>query len=762
MTSTVHVQQQLARRLDQIEALGRVAHALTGVDDAEQTMQFVAVEGARVFQAQRAAVYLLDRRRESLDCMVALGLSTRYVEAVTRSFRELPAARAVMSGEPRFTPEAQTDPDYPLRREALEEGFSSVAVLPLVFGGESIGSLAFYHDRPREYTDDERRLASAFADQAALAIGKSRLLDQVSRIKREWQSAFDGTGSGLALVESGGQILRGNRFLADLARIPVTELPGLDLRTLFPAWPEPARDPLLGALAAKVRTSALMDGPEGRHLVVTATPRPEGGLVVAVDDLTELVRLEERFSGVVQTAHDAIVIASLDGRISFANRAAMELFGLPLSELLGSALADRLPETLGAPSRPSGEVGPARARRYESEVRRPDGVRYIAVSSAPLEERGTLAGVVAVARDVTQERLAGEALRRSEARFRALFAAAPLAIFTVDQEGRFQSVNHAAVRLFGPAQGVGDVLRPGEVDHVNAQFRASFRGETRDFIFHFTRPDGQVREAAAISVPVEEIGGARAVLTLARDVTDEVQLRERLTHSEKMAALGQLVSGVAHELNNPLAGIAALAQALALDPTVDEGAVRISHTIRGEAMRAARIVSDLLTFARQRPLRRQDVDLNTLVREALETSPNFGRDGIHWELALSGNLPVVSLDAEQIRQVLGNLLANAAHAMRGSPARLGSIRTYWTDEIVGCEVADSGPGVAPEALQRIFEPFFTTKNVGEGTGLGLSISHGIIRAHGGDIGVRHRAEGGARFWFELPRAGARGPRVDDG
>jgi two-component system NtrC family sensor kinase len=252
------------------------------------------------------------------------------------------------------------------------------------------------------------------------------------------------------------------------------------------------------------------------------------------------------------------------------------------------------------------------------------------------------------------------------------------------------------------------------------------------------------------------------VLLIARDVTDEVRLRERVTHSEKLAALGQLVSGVAHELNNPLAGIAALAQALSLDPTAGADAAGVADSIRREAVRAARIVTELLTFARQRPLRRAPIDLNQVVHAALAGTPRASEGGAHWVLELDESLPQLLGDAEQLQQVLANLLLNAAQSMTARGGGHGTIRTWASDRIIGCEVCDDGTGIAPDVLPRIFEPFFTTKDVGAGTGLGLSISHGIIRAHGGDIMVKNLAAGGAAFWFELPRAGAPAMKVTNG
>jgi len=447
-----------------------------------------------------------------------------------------------------------------------------------------------------------------------------------------------------------------------------------------------------------------------------------------------------------------------------ANPAAAELFGRPAAGLARDSLAPLLPDERGGPALP--EAGLPGPRRYEALIRREDGVRIADVSLSTLEEGGTEAGVMAVARDVTRERLAAEALRRSERRFRALFNRAPLAIFTLDRNGSFLATNRATFRLAGvtapdPAARFQDFVVPADRTRVDLELERSFRGETRDFLFQFRRPGGAVRQAAAVTVPVEERGGRRAVLALARDVTDEVELRERLTHSEKMAALGALVSGTAHELNNPLAGIAAMAQALLLDRGVPADIARALDTIRGEAMRAARIVTDLLTFARLRPLARRETDLNSLVRETFSASPGLAADGVVWTLGLDPTLPAVPADPDQVRQVITNLLVNAAQAMSSASRREGLVRTWSTPDWVGCEVLDTGGGIAPDVLSRIFEPFFTTKAQGQGTGLGLSISHGIIRAHGGEIRGENRPEGGARFAFQLPRDPTRIPRTGD-
>src|SRR5690606_14960193 len=184
-----------------------------------------------------------------------------------------------------------------------------------------IGVLGFYHDRPQPWPPDEQRLATAFADQAALAIGKSRLVDQIARGKREWQSAFDATAGGLAITDAAGRIVRGNRALARLAGLPVTALPGRALRTVLPVRSDDGPDPAGDALAGGRAATGLLEAGD-RLYVLTATPLPDRGLVVALEDVTEVMRLEDRFRRVVQNAYDAIVIADAEGRVAFANPAA--------------------------------------------------------------------------------------------------------------------------------------------------------------------------------------------------------------------------------------------------------------------------------------------------------------------------------------------------------------------------------------------------------------------------------------------------------
>jgi two-component system NtrC family sensor kinase len=242
------------------------------------------------------------------------------------------------------------------------------------------------------------------------------------------------------------------------------------------------------------------------------------------------------------------------------------------------------------------------------------------------------------------------------------------------------------------------------------------------------------------------VGERRRLDNQSRDIQTE------LLQAEKMAALGHTISGVAHELNNPLATILSWAERLSA-LSVDEQTGRGLTIILGEAERAARIVRNLLTFARKRQSTRMLVDVNQVVRETLSLRTYEQRvSNITLIEALASGLPAVFADGHQIKQVLLNLVINAEQAMLSSHGR-GTlvIRTWYDDEkgSVQVEINDDGPGVPAEVQSRIFDPFFTTKEVGKGTGLGLSVAYALVKEHGGRIWLRSEGEG-TSFYVELP------------
>lgn len=471
--------------------------------------------------------------------------------------------------------------------------------------------------------------------------------------------------------------------------------------------------------------------------------------------------LEERYRRVVETTSDAIVITDLERRIAFANPAAIALFGYG-DALIGMPVSHMLPEEMRDLVRRYEDLAiEGEPQRYEGSVIRADGSqRIVAITTAPLRELDRITGIVASLRDVTEERARTAALERSEARYTRLVESASDAIFTVDAEGRFTAMNRSLERAVGMtrAQLIGQpvslVIDARDLAAAEGLLQATFHGQRGRGSMRYHASDGATRHGSVITSPIIEGGVISGALGIMRDVTDDRRLAEQLLQQEKLAAIGQLVSGVAHELNNPLAGVMAYTELLITSSlAAEEPETRQAlETIRHEAMRASKIVSHLLTFARRQPSERVEVDLNGIVNDTLALRRYAIRTAqIELDVELDPALPRTWADPFQLQQVLLNLLTNAEQALSDwAGVRRIAVRTRREGDRLVIAVSDSGPGVPPEQRDRIFNPFFTTKPVGQGTGLGLSISDGIVREHGGRIRVESQGGEGATFVVEVP------------
>lgn len=263
---------------------------------------------------------------------------------------------------------------------------------------------------------------------------------------------------------------------------------------------------------------------------------------------------------------------------------------------------------------------------------------------------------------------------------------------------------------------------------------------------------GNVFEVTAHPI-LDNNGKPRAFVHIARNVTDNRRLQTQLLHSQKLAAVGEFVSGIAHELNNPLAGIRALSELL-LQSDLPAETKHDLVQIEQEAVHASRIVQNLLAFARRQEPVRNLVDANRVISEVLELRAyQLRNDNVEIVTELAADLPRVWADPHQLQQVLLNLINNAHQAMLARPGmrRLTIVSQAGTGRL-SISVSDTGPGLPPDTIAHIFDPFFTTRQPGEGTGLGLSICYGIVKDHGSEIRAANLPAGGAQFVIELPLA----------
>ena len=275
----------------------------------------------------------------------------------------------------------------------------------------------------------------------------------------------------------------------------------------------------------------------------------------------------------------------------------------------------------------------------------------------------------------------------------------------------------------------------------------------------FQDADGNVRFLHTIKIPYTASGASEpAVLGVATDITELKRAEGALRNSEqlraeaeKLAAVGRLAAGVAHEINNPLTGVLTFAHLLRVKENMDEQDKEDLDLIVRETKRAAEIVRGLLDFARESPVEKQRLNLNEVIRQTVRLLGNreaFQQITVREDF--QADLPAVDADMNQLQQVLLNLSLNACEAMPEGGTL--SIRTFAQNGNVLVHLTDTGCGIKKEHLEQIFEPFFSTKPPGKGTGLGLSVSYGIIRQHGGELEVQSEEGRGTTFTIVLPEA----------
>jgi PAS domain S-box-containing protein len=480
---------------------------------------------------------------------------------------------------------------------------------------------------------------------------------------------------------------------------------------------------------------------------------------------------EASYRAIFDSAEDAILVRDVDtGAIVDVNPAACRAFGYTRDEFRRLEMG-ALTSGIGPFDDDGANDLLTRARdgediRVEWHSRTKSGaLRWFEI----VARRVTIGGrdrVLSLARDIDDRKAAEEALVASEEQYRAMFNASIDGLALWDAAGELVDTNPALWRMYGHSEpdpaALGDSAWAGPAyppDFIGAVAA----GESREREIEAVRKDGSAMAIQLHGIPMQYRGQPH-VLTIARDVTDKkrsaeelARQRESLHQREKLAALGSLLAGVAHELNNPLSVV--VARAVLLEERADPATQSAATKIRVAAERCARIVRTFLAMARQQRPERGPVAMNEVVKEALDLAAYPIRtSSIEVVLDLAPDIPAIEADADQLHQVLLNLVINAQQSLQDKAgARRIRVATRFdtVTQTVRVTVADNGPGIPPEVRARVFEPYFTTKP--SGNGVGLAVSLGIVVAHGGTLGVTTAPEGGAAFEFALPVGGAEVP-----
>ena len=444
---------------------------------------------------------------------------------------------------------------------------------------------------------------------------------------------------------------------------------------------------------------------------------------------------------------DFIVVHNSAGRVLRLNRALADLLRVRPAEAVGSDIGSW--QILATPAQPGRCPFCRDPKETREEFVHQGGKRTYLVSTSRIHagEENELRSIH-VLKDITDRREAERRYRRERDFNKNILNNTQSMILVLDTAGlvsfanrRCYEAGYREENLLGRplAEMIAPSRRPQFIEALKRTLEGAAPGNLE---IPLVRDDGTAGQFSISLSPMrDEHGEINSVVAVVTDITDAADLQAKLMRTEKMAALGQLVSGVAHEVNNPLAAIVGFTDLLLENPAIPEEAKQELQVILEEAQRTRMIVQNLLSFARQKPAQREPVPLNTVLRQTLKLRAyDFANHGVELTEHYDEELPLFVGDPHQLQQVFLNILNNAYDALQETRRRGKiEIETSHRDGHLEISFRDNGPGVShPE---RIFDPFFTTKEVGKGTGLGLSICYGIVRAHGGEIAARNNPDG---------------------
>ena len=651
--------------------------------------------------------------------------------------------------------------DLPYRLWAIPAGLFLLAIL---FATYAFG-------RKREVSE-LKQILKGFQNQAGVTPSEEQL-DQlgqlIMRSQRNFKELIDSLDDVALAISLNGTLRTVNRRTTEILGLPYSQLVGHKLEEFLGAPLHAESSASLARFIEKRNWSGVVEihlKNDSRRLfydcMVNAIVKGDDvtGASVLARDITGHRDKEQRFTQLFESLQEGVYISNPEGKLLEVNPALVTILGYESKEDLLSLPPERLNVDAGGdPALGRGGSQSGRTRTREVRLRRKDGGVAVCVdTSTGVMEAGRIVRYQGTLVDVTEKRAMERQLHRQEEFRQHLLESFPDLILVLDLKGQYTFVSARIGELlgYGPEQLMGKNVEDAE--NTSAELAALYRtvatgqSSLTSCEYGSRHRDGSWRTMLGMASPLLDAEGKPAgVIISVRDVTMEKKLEQQIIQSERLAAMGQMIGGFAHELNNPLTSILGMAELLQ-EGDVSEAARKQASILHKEARRAAEIVQNLQYFARPPAPGRSQVNLNELVQRTvqMQTYP-LRKSNITVDFLPEPAIPAIVADPNQLMQVFLNLLLNAEQAIRETREK-GSIRVRIgrKPDSVWIVFQDDGPGIAPENLAHIFDPFFTTKRPGRGTGLGLSICKTVLREHGGNIEAASAPGGGAVFTITLP------------
>ncbi|MBS1853218.1 MAG: PAS domain S-box protein [Acidobacteria bacterium] len=762
-TRNLELAQQSRARADALMQLAQALNSRLQVPDCAGEIT------ARVTEMMQARGGMLAVRREGALEAVALQGSALSGEQRTLVLKRLGAALGEFRAKHGDAPAVLAQPAKDIFGEALagQLGWTDGLLVSLIGPSRELVGVLCLADRAQPLTPEDEPLLLAIAGHASIALENACLFSRVEQSNRHWIEIFDAITDFIVVHDGADKVLRVNRSLADFIGVAPAALLGVQMGALL----------TMGRSLPVSRCPFCHDdgGNFGEYvhpvldrsyLVSTSRVSAEGKddfqTIHVLKDISDRREAERRYRELFDNIQEGLFFCTVGGRFVEVNDALVRMLGhTGREELLQLDVRQQVFLEVGQYERfAAGMREHGAVRNQEESLRRRDGsvvqvlINAVAVRDAQGEitqYRGVMldiSGLKSFQAELQRERdFSGKILNNTQ----SFILVADTAGLISYANRRWSEGGYRQEALLGhPLMELASAARRTALQEA---FAATLEGQQVDNLeMQIVRSDGRLGQFSVNLSPMrDEQGAVSSVVAVMSDVTDAALLRAKLMHAEKMAAVGQLVSGVAHEVNNPLTAILGFADLLMENPELPETARKDLRVILQEAQRTKQIVQNLLSFARQMPPQRVPVQLNVILRRTVQLRAyDLQNHGVEVVEHLDQELPQVMGDSHQLQQVFLNILNNAYDAMQhtGRPGQI-EITTARVGSFAEVSFRDNGQGIVQP--DRIFDPFFTTKDVGKGTGLGLSICYGIVREHGGEISCHNNSgRAGATFIVRLP------------